>query len=156
METVKHIPVISDDSYHEVSIKVTKESKNLIPDLTIKFIIDTANFRIKQGYVCISDRQQPNLKEYKVDDSNFIYYNAAKNIASFLVTNTSFPEDTEPEELQEEMHTILGATKDKELIQSYRVFCLYWSIVDSGLDMSRALLTAAEDATGELTPPWEE
>lgn len=157
METVKHLPVISNDSYHEVTIKVNKEVNNLIPALSIKFIIDTTNFRIEKGYVSILEREQPNLKEYKVDDSNFIYYNSNKKIASFLVTNVSFPEDIEPEELQQEMHNILGATKDNELIQSYRVFCLYWSVVDFGLDMSRNQIQGPNQSEeSELTPPWEE
>jgi len=157
IETVKHLPVISEDSYHEVSIKVQKEDKNLIPSLTIKFIINSTEFRIDQGYLTITDRNQDNLKEYKVDEGNFIYYNAKKEIASFLVVNSSFPDNIDPENLQHEMHNILGATKDKQLIQAYRVLCLYWSIVDSGLDMSEGLLfpQGPEEAIGDLTPPWE-
>ena len=78
IETVKHLPVISDDSYHEVTVKVRKEDVNLIPSLTIKFIINTADFRIDRGYLSITDRDQENLKEYKVDEGNFIYYNSKK------------------------------------------------------------------------------
>lgn len=159
IEIVRDYPVISDSSYHTVTVNVQEEPNNYIPRIKIKFIIDTSNFRIARGYLELVDRQEKTeLKEYKVDAGNSIFYNSKKEVAAFLVLNTAFSiTDTSVEDLQKEMHSILGATKDKFLLQAYRVLSLYWSITDCGLNVSRQAMLDIEDEDNQpAIPPWEE
>lgn len=158
IEIVKDYPVISDSSYHTIIVNAQEEQNNYIPRIKIKFVVDSSNFRIERGYLELVDRQEKELKEYKVDEGNSIFYNSKKQVAAFLVLNTTFSiGDTPIEDLQKEMHSVLGATKDKYLLQAYRLLSLYWSIIDCGLNVSHQAMLDIEDEDNQpAIPPWEE
>lgn len=146
MKIVEDYPIISDTSNHEINIVVSKDPSNHVPNLKIRFIIDSVNLRIQKGYLELSDRPQGNLREYTVDEGNTVFYSIDKKISGFLINNTCFPKDVDPEDIQKEMNTLLGATKDKELLQAYRTFCFYYHLVDAGYSISKQIMTAATES----------
>jgi len=157
VESLSSTPMASDRQ--EVVITCDPNPDNKQPAVELKFqlkTIDGSHF-VRQGFVTLTDRKAPNLKEYALPETGiFIYFSGSMEkkddkIVSMLVKEVDTADDSE-DEGHAELIEFLELTGDVEAIQAYRSLAFFWTSMQSGMGLMsgdlRLQMQAPEEEDG--------